>query len=105
MEPVARGARHGRPPLRESRPTKGGAEPAGGGWSRPTGTAGGWASRGRGAPPEAGTLAPAGADGRAGLLHLFPCKRHDRPSRVLAVSLKEGSSALQNPPPVESGLE
>jgi hypothetical protein len=53
MEPVARGARHGRPPLRESGPTKGGAESAVGGWSRPTGTAGGWASRGRGAPPEA----------------------------------------------------
>jgi hypothetical protein len=28
MEPVARGARHGRPPLKESRPTKGGAESA-----------------------------------------------------------------------------
>ncbi len=74
MEPVAQGARHGRPPLRESRPIKGGAESAGGGWSRPTGTAGGWARRGRGAPPEAGAPASAGADGRAGLSRGFGAK-------------------------------
>jgi len=31
---------------------------------------------------------------------VFSCKGHDRPSRVLAVSLKECSSALQDAPPV-----
>ncbi len=44
--------------------------------------------------------APAGADGRAGLLRWLSCKRPDGPSSVLSVSLEIGSSALQHTPPI-----